>query len=701
MATTHFVRPWRCVLLTLALSLLALSGELVAADYQGLQEINPPADPPNSSIVALLGATLVDGTGSPPLPNSAIVVAGPRIQYAGPLAGAPIPSEAKRIDVSGYTVMPGLLDSHFHIGNGSTRHTIPPLFLSHGVTTARDPGRPIDVWLPLKDADRPMPRMFVTGPHFDQAPPAWPNNAVILANPQAARDAVDEYVAEGASGIKVYFRLSLDSIAATCSQADRHGVPVTAHLELVDASDAIRAGMDGIEHITSFGTDLAEPDVAEKFRSAVAAQNDARKDGRYRLWATLDFNSARVRETIQLIVDSGVFVSPTLATFERRAGDRNVQPFHVEGFKKMLEFVGLCHEAGATIVTGSHTWSGHVDFGWAYQREMELLVECGLTPLEVIQASTVNNAKFFGCAERLGDITSGKLADLIFVEGQPHEDIRSMYNVRAVMQNGRFVHQEHFVTDTKSLFARENLVAWCIVPFDAKRRGPEERVAMLKRLGFSRVAYDWRKEHVPTFEEEIRRYKQAGLEFFAFWDWHPEIEPLIRKYRIRPQIWKTNPSPDSGTQEERVKAAAEQLLSVVDKAGQLGCQFGIYNHGGWGGEPENLVAVCRYLREHHGADHVGIVYNFHHGHEHIERFESALATMLPELICLNINGMNDGAEPKIVALGKGQHEAKMLRIVSESGYRGPIGVLDHRSELDAEESLQENLSGLDTLLKTH
>lgn len=427
-------------ILLAAISLLPLSGQDRQLQYRGLQEINPPA--PGTSTLAFVGGTLIDGLGGPPVVDAVIVVEGNRITAAGSKQQVTIPDGAQRIDVSGSCVLPGLLDSHFHISAGGDRYDIPPLFLSHGVTTARDPGRPIEVYLPLREASQPAPRMFVTGPHFDESPPAWPDNAVVLPTPQAARGAVDRYVEQGASAIKVYFRLSLDSIEATCEQADKHRIPVTAHLELVDASDAVRAGVDGIEHITSFGTDLAEPAIAESFRSAVAAENDARRDGRYRLWASLDWDSRRVDRLLAVLKEHQVYVSPTLATFERRATVRDTPAVQAEGFRKMLEFTGICHRAGLTVVTGSHTWSRHVDFGWAYQREMELLVEAGMQPLEVISASTIRNAEFFGCAERLGSVEAGKLADLIVVQGKPYETISDMYNVSAVMLNGKFVHRD-------------------------------------------------------------------------------------------------------------------------------------------------------------------------------------------------------------------------------------------------------------------
>lgn len=253
------------------------------------------------------------------------------------------------------------------------------------------------------------------------------------------------------------------------------------------------------------------------------------------------------------------------------------------------------------------------------------------------------------------------------------------------------------------LLQKQNLVAWCIVPFDAAQRGPQERAEMLVRLGLTKVAYDWRPQHVPSFEEEIQQYQQHGLEYFAFWSWHDSMEPLIRKYGIRPQIWVMLSAPKADSQSEKVAEAAQQLLPLVQKTRSLGCSLGIYNHGGWAGEPANMVAVCDYLRQHQQAAHVGIVYNFHHGHEHIQNFASHWQKMQPYILCLNINGMADpatvaGGQNKILPIGAGQHEQQMLQTVIDSGYSGPVGILDHRNELDAEESLQQNLSGLQQLI---
>lgn len=252
-----------------------------------------------------------------------------------------------------------------------------------------------------------------------------------------------------------------------------------------------------------------------------------------------------------------------------------------------------------------------------------------------------------------------------------------------------------------TLFERRNLVAWCIVPFDSVKRGPVERAEMVKRLGITRVAYDWRNEHVAQFEQEILEYKKRGLEYFAFWGQHEDAFRLFEKYQLHPQIWFMLPGATASlSQEEKVQEAAKRVLPLVERTRKLGCQLALYNHGGWGGEPENMVAVCDYLRRHNGATHVGIVYNQHHGHSHVDRFTEALAAMKPYLFCLNLDGLTrdgDKRGMKILPVGQGELDLPMLKIIASSGYRGPIGVIGHTQD-DVELRLRDNLEGLDWLV---
>jgi sugar phosphate isomerase/epimerase len=248
------------------------------------------------------------------------------------------------------------------------------------------------------------------------------------------------------------------------------------------------------------------------------------------------------------------------------------------------------------------------------------------------------------------------------------------------------------------LFDRENLVAWCIVPFDAKKRGPEERVAMLKRLGFTKYAYDWRAEHLPTFDREVGLLKEHGIELTAVWfpaTLGPDARALlavIDKHKVRPQLWVTMGDPGGKDQAEKVANAAKAITPVIEAAAKLGCKVALYNHGGWFGEPANEIAVVEHLKR----PNVGIVYNLHHGHDHLARFPEHLTAMRPHLLALNLNGMVPDGEKlgkKILPLGVGTLDLKVLRDIAASGYAGPIGILGHTQD-DAEARLQDNLDGL-------
>jgi sugar phosphate isomerase/epimerase len=256
------------------------------------------------------------------------------------------------------------------------------------------------------------------------------------------------------------------------------------------------------------------------------------------------------------------------------------------------------------------------------------------------------------------------------------------------------------------VFARSNLIAWCIVPFDSQNRGPEERAAMLEKLGIRMLAYDWRDKHIPTFDEEADALARHHVKLQAFWlTSGPDpagdrkvgvVLDFLRRRGIHTQLWYMFVPPknfEALTQEQKVEMAAKAVGKLASMAAQIGCSVGMYNHGGWYGEPENQLAVLERLK----LPNVGLVYNFHHAHAQIDRFPEFFPKMRPHLMALNLAGLRKG-DREVYAVGGGDRELEMMRLIRRGGYRGPIGIINERIAPDAEVGLKMNLDGMKKLL---
>lgn len=256
------------------------------------------------------------------------------------------------------------------------------------------------------------------------------------------------------------------------------------------------------------------------------------------------------------------------------------------------------------------------------------------------------------------------------------------------------------------MFKEQNLVAWCIVPFDSEKRGPEQRAQMLDQLGIKRLAYDYRAEHVASFEEEITTMKKHGIEFTAWWfptvlnDEAKLILSLIKKHQIHPQLWVTGGG-DLSMNEEQTKAFIEsevrRIREIALAAQDADCKVALYNHGGWYGEPENQIRLIQAI----GLPNVGIVYNLHHAHHQLDRLESILQKIRPHLLAINLNGMQtdgDRLGKKILPIGQGNRDNEVLKLIGQLNFDGPVGILNH-TDLDAKTRLKENLDGLNQLTK--
>ncbi len=439
--------------------------------------------------LAIVGGRVWDGTGSPPRDDTTVLIEGDRIAAVG--TGLPIPETAERIDASGKTVMPGLIDMHVHVmicGEDSLLG-----FLGTGITSVRDLGGDPDVLLPMREAlargERPGPRLFVYGPMLDGEPPIFGAQAAALsrltrvsATPEQGEAAVRELIERGVDGLKLYAALRPDLVGPMIKAADGR-VPVAGHLGRTWASEAIDLGIDCLEHVhATVYQDVVRPEdrhTREGGNGAMPNYWSWLSEG----WARADLDAEHVHRFIDQIVENGVVMSPTtvlitggMATNEAaeepgqryrprtmsermRQGQEALRRIREEAEKagrplatprrvdpdvgrraraNELDFLRRLHEAGGTIVPSTDVGAAPLQVpGFALHRELALLVEAGIPAREVLAGVTRTAAEVLRAGDRLGTLSPGKLADVIIVDGDPLADITATRELARVVKDGR------------------------------------------------------------------------------------------------------------------------------------------------------------------------------------------------------------------------------------------------------------------------
>jgi imidazolonepropionase-like amidohydrolase len=409
--------------------------------------------PAQTRALVLDNVRIIDGTGAPPIDGGRIVIERDRIVRVGRRGETPAPANAETVDLAGRTVIPGLIDLHFHIENDPKMALRQ---LSNGITAFRDPGQwnhKFDELRRMIAADHlPGPRIFTTGPHIDGENPAYPADSVVARDAEEARRQAERSVQEGATALKIYYRLPFAGAKAVIDVCHARRIPCTAHLELLDARELIAAGLDGIEHITSFGVSILPRVRAEAYRQAVLKDNDARRDGRYRLFAEADLDGPDAKALYAVLRERRPWLDPTLAVFERRA-DRPPQgtkpemaPVLAAGFAKMKQLTRRAASEGARVVMGGHTEVPFAARGEAPWRELELLVESGFSPLEAITAATGTAAAFLYRPGQLGNLRPGLQADVVVLREDPLRNISAVRSVERVMIAGTWIDIERYRT---------------------------------------------------------------------------------------------------------------------------------------------------------------------------------------------------------------------------------------------------------------
>lgn len=387
--------------------------------------------------LAITGGTIFDGTGAIHR-DAVILIRNHHIEQVGPADQVRVPAGARRLDARGKFILPGFVDLHFHYDP----HTVPwlPLhFLAQGVTTLREMANWIEAnqqWLAdTRAKGLPTPRLLFTGPLLDGPSPARPEESLVLLDEMDARRITNQLIDQGASSLKVYFRLPLGLMKAVIEEAHRRQVPVHGHLEIVDPRDAIELELDGIEHTTSLGRALIPPQDSEAFRQAVLKDSGARGPGRYRVWAKVDPNGERATALINLMLAHKVNLDATLAVFEPPGWEVGNQD-RWQAVRNQAAFTVRYHRAGGSVTIGSHGMVASAMPGFAYQRELEAHVEAGMSPAAALEAATRVGAAALRLDDR-GVLAPGKLADIVILDADPLQNISNVTRIHAVILDGK------------------------------------------------------------------------------------------------------------------------------------------------------------------------------------------------------------------------------------------------------------------------
>jgi len=477
----------------------------------------------NATPLVIQGGTLIDATGRPPLEDAVIVIEGNRFKAVGKRGEVAVPTGSRIIDAKGKTILPGLIDGHCHLLD-----FVGELYLHLGITTCPDITQNDDEWTMAQRDGTNLgkirgPRIWSTGTRLVGPPPSWAlrtESGYLIKSPEDARSIVRKKKEAGIEIIKFNEYVSSEAIKAGAEEANRLGLPVTCHC--LDVFLAAEAGFAGVEHHWAPGmTSIADvkkrwevhelrmtgkintADVAFYYESEnfdkiikAMAENKVSWSPTIATWfRPLSPSAERFKERELSILDNpraaylpAVMREQTLRQYDRYAkfpADRLKRTR--EGYSKIADFIARFVQAGGILRAGSDPNNGLPALG--LHQEMVMFVEAGLTPLQAIQAATINVAKAFRKDKDFGTVEPGKVADIIAVEGDPLKDMWAVQNVKVVVLNGEVVDTD-FHADYKNPIP--NIRPWRATPRDIEisprsiAQGSTATIKVSARRGFDR-----------------------------------------------------------------------------------------------------------------------------------------------------------------------------------------------------------------------
>ena len=454
-------------------ALLVIVGVLVASGWVNAQTRSDLSDltrefvSVDAPVIALTNVIVIDGSGGEPRSGQTVVITDDRITAVGPSSEVEVPNGAEVLELSGHTVVPGLVGMHNHsyytaAGGRAAQLDFsgPRIYLASGLTTIRTTGsRSTYAELNLKQAiesgQMPGPTLIVTGPYLTGG--SGPSTMARPQDPEAARRVVRYWAEEGVTWFKAYTQIGRAELGAAIDEAHKHGVKVTAHLCSVTYREAVALGIDNLEHGLFANTDY----VPNK-------EPDRCPPGFRRDYYDLDIEGPEVQATFREMIDNNVPMSSTLAVYEmsvpgrppidqraldvlapevaedvlaenQRYTERDPDDYGTSPavFKKAMEYELAFFRAGGTLGAGvDPTGYGAALPGFGDQRNYELLIEAGFTPGEAIQVMSANGAKILEMEDSIGSIEVGKIADLAVIGADLAADPANIKKVVTVFKNG-------------------------------------------------------------------------------------------------------------------------------------------------------------------------------------------------------------------------------------------------------------------------
>jgi imidazolonepropionase-like amidohydrolase len=438
-------------------ALAAQSFTALAPPVQELVSVSEPR-------VALTHVRVVDGTGRPPLDDQTVVIENGKISSVAPSSSPVVPAGARTMDLAGHTVIPGLVGLHnhtFYTTRGRSvqlQFSAPRLYLGSGITTIRTTGgtspyHEINMKRGIDSGRVPGPRMHLTGPYL-----TGPGGAATMAQigtTEEARRIVNYWADEGVTWFKAYTDISREALRAVVVAAHQRGLKVTGHLCSVSFREAVMLGIDNLEHGLFANSDFVANRTPD--HCSPELRNSLLK---------VSMDGPEVQQTIQQMVGSKVAMSSTLAVYELSYPDRPpledrvlaalapeareeylaarkgmsqraAQSTMPEVFRRAQAFERAFVKAGGLLGSGvDPTGLGGALPGFGDQRNYELLIEAGFSPVEAMQIMTLNGAKVLGVDNQLGSIAPGKLADLVVIRGNPIANPAEIRQVTIVFKDG-------------------------------------------------------------------------------------------------------------------------------------------------------------------------------------------------------------------------------------------------------------------------